>query len=317
LIHLHHPIASLDRHEIMKLFGALSDSIRGARGTFDYEDCSGGVEITRYKGHNERVEFPAMIDGKPVIGVRTNVFYCGKAWETKTPINCVVIPDVPIRLPDSLFTGCNELWSVVLGDGIAEVPTGLCYGCEHLRMVCMGKSLTSIGSLAFHRCKELRSVDLDGCQGGVTIPNGITNIGYRAFEDCAILSRVSIAETVRNLGSAAFKNCSKLTEVRIAEGLNTIEKNVFENCITLNRIRVPKSVRKLDDYAFAGCKDLEEIIFEGNPPELGNLVFAGAEKAIVHYLPGTTGWGATFGNRPTAIKQAQAPTETTTRPRHD
>jgi hypothetical protein len=29
-------------------------------------------------------------------------------------------------------------------------------------------------------------------------------------------------------------------------------------------------------------------------------VFAGDTNATVFYLPGTTGWGATFGNRPTA-----------------
>jgi len=30
-------------------------------------------------------------------------------------------------------------------------------------------------------------------------------------------------------------------------------------------------------------------------------VFKGADKVTVYYLPGTTGWGPTFGDRPTAL----------------
>src|SRR6185503_16201770 len=39
----------------------------------------------------------------------------------------------------------------------------------------------------------------------------------------------------------------------------------------------------------------------GNAPSLGgSSVFKNATKATVYYLPGTAGWGATFGDHPTA-----------------
>ena len=39
------------------------------------------------------------------------------------------------------------------------------------------------------------------------------------------------------------------------------------------------------------------------PPALAGRVFQGDNHATVYYLPGTTGWGATFGGRPTALWQ--------------
>src|SRR5262249_40996230 len=40
--------------------------------------------------------------------------------------------------------------------------------------------------------------------------------------------------------------------------------------------------------------------FEGNAPVAGNDVFKSDNSPTVYYLPGTTGWGSTFGGIPTA-----------------
>jgi len=56
------------------------------------------------------------------------------------------------------------------------------------------------------------------------------------------------------------------------------------------------------------CTSLTALRFAGNAPSLGGAnVFQGDTKATVYYLPGTTGWGATFGGRPTAL-WTQVPT---------
>src|SRR5207253_2507505 len=41
--------------------------------------------------------------------------------------------------------------------------------------------------------------------------------------------------------------------------------------------------------------------FAGNAPGLGLSVFASSDKAVVYYLPGTSGWGPTFGGRPAML----------------
>ena len=52
--------------------------------------------------------------------------------------------------------------------------------------------------------------------------------------------------------------------------------------------------------AFASCANLTKVCFEGNAPGIGTNVFNNDYNATVYYVPGTTGWGSTFGSRPTA-----------------
>jgi hypothetical protein len=43
------------------------------------------------------------------------------------------------------------------------------------------------------------------------------------------------------------------------------------------------------------------FFFDGNAPgSIGPWIFDDANQVVVYYLPGTTGWGATFANRPTS-----------------
>jgi hypothetical protein len=46
---------------------------------------------------------------------------------------------------------------------------------------------------------------------------------------------------------------------------------------------------------------LTGVYLQGNAPSLGFGALADATNATVYYLPGTIGWGSTFGGRPTAL----------------
>jgi hypothetical protein len=66
-------------------------------------------------------------------------------------------------------------------------------------------------------------------------------------------------------------------------------------------VPIPNSITKVGNGAFSSCTRLAALYFRGNAPSLGTSVFSGANKATVYYLPGTTGWGPTFGGRPTML----------------
>src|ERR1017187_4283692 len=105
--------------------------------------------------------------------------------------------------------------------------------------------------------------------GAVFIPSSInglpvTAIGTNAFEFCRSLTSVIISNSVTSIGAVAFWNCTGLTSVTY-------------------------------------CTNLTRVYFEGNAPRLGSYVFSGDNTATVYYLPGTAGWGATFGGRPAAL----------------
>jgi hypothetical protein len=67
-----------------------------------------------------------------------------------------------------------------------------------------GVPVSGIGTGVFYHRDRLTSV---------TIPDGLTSIGERAFSFCAHLDSVTIPESVINIGAFAFESCPKLTGV--------------------------------------------------------------------------------------------------------
>ena len=65
-------------------------------------------------------------------------------------------------------------------------------------------------------------------------------------------------------------------------------------------------VTTIGECALWECTSLANVHFAGNAPAPG-LEMLSATPATVYYLPGTTGWGATYAGRPTAVWQQQAP----------
>ncbi len=62
-------------------------------------------------------------------------------------------------------------------------------------------------------------------------------------------------------------------------------------------------VTSIGEYAFYVCSSLTGVYFEGNAPD-DNYPFSdpfSGSPATIYCLPGTTGWGATFSDRPTAL----------------
>jgi hypothetical protein len=119
-----------------------------------------------------------------------------------------------------------------------------------------------------------------GKAGSYTVPNSITNIGSWAFDYSNSLTNVTLGNSVTSIGSNAFAYCYHLTNVVIASSVTRIEERVFY-------------------YS----QNLTGVYFQGNAPNPGSEVFDGNIVATVYYLPGTTGWGPTFGGRPTALWQ--------------
>jgi hypothetical protein len=133
-----------------------------------------------------------------------------------------------------------------------------------------GMPIVSIGQSAF----AYRNIT------GITIPEGVITIADSAFFECLLLRSVTIPDSVVSLGPYSFSMCTNLMEITIGRG-----------------------VRSIGDYGFKMLgwpyvlPEPMHFHFRGDAPQLGISVFQ-PYVSTIYYLPGTVGWGSTFGDMP-------------------
>ena len=72
----------------------------------------------------------------------------------------------------------------------------------------------------------------------ISLPDGLTRIGSRAFEDCSSATSVTIPNSVTTISNDAFYNCTGLTSITIPNSVASIENQAFENCTGLTLITI-------------------------------------------------------------------------------
>ena len=88
-----------------------------------------------------------------------------------------------------------------------------------------GKDIIPAG--LFRNCDNLTSL---------TIPDGVTTIGYRAFYDCDSLTSVTIPDSVTTIGEGVCYSCGSLTSVTIPDSVTTIGNSAFYYCSSLTSV---------------------------------------------------------------------------------
>lgn len=116
----------------------------------------------------------------------------------------------------------------------------------------------------------------------VTIPDGVTAIGEKAFEDCSFLESVTIPDSVTSIGDCAFQNCSSLTSITFSNSVTYIGEYAFYNCFSLKSITIPNSVTSIRDCAFSWCSSLISITIPDSVTKIGYDVFYLCPKLTVH-----------------------------------
>ncbi len=184
-------------------------------------------------------------------------------------------------------------------NSVTSIGDGAFFEANGLTGVTMSSNVTTIGDSAFADCGALKSA---------TLPKSLTSIGGGAFRYCTGLTSITLPNEVTSIGEYAFSECTGLTGITLPTGLISIGNAAFLSCTGLTSITLPNHVINIGNLAFSGCSRLTKMYFTGNAPTLGESAFYASNGATVYYLPGTSGWGSTFGGRPTMLWNSQVQT---------
>ena len=189
-------------------------------------------------------------------GSVTNIGY--EAFSYCRGLESVTVPACVLEKGlEYVFWGASSITNVVLSEGVQNIPRsafGRSGSFPKLEHVLIPASVTNIEAEAFRAFggKVAVTVDpanavyssrngmlltkdgtrlLQGVNGDVTIPLGVTSIDARAFDNCSGLTRVVIPNSVTNIGNYAFNACSNLGDVWMPKHLEgKLSANVFANC---------------------------------------------------------------------------------------
>ncbi|MDE7363254.1 MAG: sigma-70 family RNA polymerase sigma factor [Oscillospiraceae bacterium] len=166
-----------------------------------------------------------------------------------------------------------------------------------IKEITLPEGLTKIGYVAFAYLSELKTVH---------IPDSVTSLGDGAFEGCSSLENITLPEGLTELNST-FSQCTSLSEITIPESVEVLF-NTFEDCTALTRITVPENVREID-CAFEDCVNLKEVTFLGTElDDIGFNAFKGCTSLESIVIPnGIEGiLGSAFGGC-TSLKSVTLP----------
>ncbi len=136
--------------------------------------------------------------------------------------------------------------------------------------ISLPEGLTSIGDRAFYDCESVTSI---------TIPEGVTSIGESAFSGCSFPSIV-IPNSVVNIEQYAFGWCRELSLVVLPSSLTYIPYGLFVDGYNLKQITIPASVTEIGSNAFPYCEDV--FIESSTPAAITSSTF---KSDVVLHVP--------------------------------
>ena len=200
---------------------------------FEYMTNNGTITITRYTGASGSVVVPDTINGLPVtqIGHYAFQFHFG--------LTNVTLPGSVTSIEDWAFQSCKGLTSIWIPAGVRSIAHFAFDSCTSLSAMEVDALNPVYGSIDGFLLDWSRTTLIQcpmGKTGAITIPDGITTIGYQAFSNCTNLTRVTIPPSVTTIGYEAFYLCTSLAEITVPTSVTNIEHRAFDTCISLAKV---------------------------------------------------------------------------------
>lgn len=117
----------------------------------------------------------------------------------------------------------------------------------------------------------------------VEIPEGVTEIGKGAFQDCQFIEEFySKSSVLKTIDDFAFENCKNLKVCKLDALKGSIESSAFYGCKKLKSFEVPNGTIKIGSDAFGHCDSLIYVIIPSSVFVLDSYIFdVGNKKTVI------------------------------------
>jgi hypothetical protein len=114
-----------------------------------------------------------------------------------------------------------------------------------------------------------------GCEGSVTIPQGVTAIGYRAFRTNYQITALSFPDSVVSIGEGAFDSAlTQLQTLILPNSLQTIGVGAFIQAGSITTLVIPSGITVIEDFTFYGLRSLTSLTLPTGLTSIGEYAFA-------------------------------------------
>ena len=208
-----------------------------------------------------------------------------------TNLQSIKIPHDTNVISSSMFYGCTNLAKVELSDNIDTISSNAFYNCSSLIDVVVPDTVSDITlyGQAFYNCTLLSDESVNALCKHINVQpdsssvfsrceslkNIVTNYVYDYwFDGCSKLKSVVVKKTNGNLGYATFQNCKMLSSISLPQGIKTIGSYCFKNT-SIETFTIQKTVNVIKSSCFTGCSKLKNITIEdGASYELESSAFS-------------------------------------------
>ena len=283
--------------------GSYFDAGAGAGGaivpiyTYTLDDANRAT-ITGYSGNATALYIPGEIDGHEVVAIGDSAF------EDRTDLRTVMIPDSVTEIGSCAFNNCTNLSNVTLSQNLKYMEGRAFGSCEKITKIEIPKSLEWCGSTLydygpFGDCTGLKTVIFENgttkilghlfekCTGleEINIPNTVTVIENSAFSGCTKLEQVNFSNKLTKIESYGFSDCTSLKKITVPDSINSIGNSIFQNCTSLTEVHLSNALKEISSNTFNGCKKLTTINFPSTLTTIGDSAFYGCESLPEAILP--------------------------------
>ena len=186
------------------------------------------------------------------------------------------IPYGVAKLEGDVFKKCKKITEILIPESVTSIDENVFSACEKLERIEVAEenpAYKSVDGMLFNKEGTEFIFVPKRIKGSIHIPEGITEIDQRTFEDCKKLTSITVPESVSYIGECAFY------------GLDSLEEIYFKG----DKPEIEGTAEIVDD---------EEVEFNHCVIDAHN-----DSSLRIYYRKGASGWSGTFDGLPIEVKK--------------